>query len=55
MGDSLSSFKVVQKTRAVRISQELPEDWNYMNKTLEKHENHKVGSNVQLLNSAKIT
>lgn len=41
--------------RAVGIFQELPEDWSYMNKTSEKHKNHKVGSNVLLLNSVKVT
>lgn len=43
MGDALSSFKVVQKMRAVGISQELPEDQNYVSKTLEKHKNHNGG------------
>lgn len=36
------------------ISQELPEDWNYFNETLEKHKNHKVGGDVQSLNSKSL-
>lgn len=40
--------------RAVGISQELPEDWNYINENLEKHKNHKAGGNVQSLSSKSL-